>query len=73
MICIPYHEPCIKGRESIDICGYCRQNAEQRADPKNPLPRGRKRLVGCDINSSTQASQSTITDSGINNAIGTSS
>lgn len=30
MICIPYHEPCIKARDSLDICGYCRQNAKQR-------------------------------------------
>jgi site-specific recombinase XerD len=32
MICVPGHERCIKGRESMDICGYCKQNAEQRAE-----------------------------------------
>lgn len=32
MICIPYHEPCIKGRNSMDICGYCRQNAKQKVE-----------------------------------------
>ena len=32
MICIPYHEPCMKARNSLDICGYCRQNAEQRLE-----------------------------------------
>lgn len=32
MICIPYHEPCIKAKNSMDICGYCRQNAKQRVE-----------------------------------------
>lgn len=32
MICIPYHERCIKGRQTMDICGDCRLKAKQRAD-----------------------------------------
>jgi len=32
MICIPRHENCIKGRNSMGICGYCRQNAEQMVE-----------------------------------------
>lgn len=31
MIEIPYHSECRKGKDG-GICGYCRQNAEQRAD-----------------------------------------
>ncbi|WP_135807314.1 tyrosine-type recombinase/integrase [Halorussus marinus] len=30
-ICIPYHEPCEKGRDG-GICGYCRSQSEQRAE-----------------------------------------
>jgi integrase len=37
MICVPPHEPCIKGRNSMDICGYCRQNAKQKANHNENL------------------------------------
>lgn len=32
MICIPSHERCIKGKNSMGPCGYCKQSAEQRAE-----------------------------------------
>lgn len=32
MICIPRHENCIKGKNSMDICGYCKSLAEQKAE-----------------------------------------
>ncbi len=37
MVCIPEHERCIKGRETMDICGMCRQNAKQRAEHNDDL------------------------------------
>lgn len=32
MICVPAHEPCIKAKNSMGICGYCLQNAKQKSD-----------------------------------------
>lgn len=37
MICVPQHENCIKARESMDICGYCKQQAEQRVEHNDEL------------------------------------
>jgi len=32
MLCIPHHEPCLKGRDSMGICGSCHQQAKQRVE-----------------------------------------
>jgi len=37
MICVPAHERCIKGRDSMDICGYCRQCAIQRVEHNDEM------------------------------------
>jgi integrase len=39
MICIPYHENCIKARDTMGICGYCRQSADQRLEHNPDLDR----------------------------------
>ncbi|ELY67350.1 hypothetical protein [Natrinema versiforme] len=37
MICIPVHERCIKGRESMGICGSCRQQVKQRVEHNDEM------------------------------------